>query len=139
MENMKKKELLIERRAQGLSFDKIAKELKVSKQCLIDWSHEFSEEIANLKAIELEALYEKYFLLKENRIQSFGELLGRLKEELATRDFSDIPTDKLLDIMGRYQALIREDYIEPQFKTSEEVQGERDERKSFDSLKASWR
>ena len=134
MEDLKKKEAFIELRARGLSFDKIDRELKVCKQTLVDWSKELEEEIGNLKAIELEALYEKYFLLKENRLQTFGELLARLKEELGKRNFSDIPTDKLLDIMGKYQALIKEEYTEPRFQTSEEIQEAKEDKRTLAEL-----
>lgn len=134
MEDRKKKETFIELRAAGLSFDKIAKRLKVCKQTLIDWSKELEEEIANLKAVELEALYEKYFLLKENRLQTFGELLARLKAELEKRDFSDIPTDKLLDIMGKYQALLKEEYTEPRFQTSAEMRETKEDKQTLAEL-----
>jgi len=134
MEDLKKKETFIELRAAGLSFDKIAKRLKVCKQTLIDWSKELEEEIGNLKALELEALYEKYFLLKENRLQTFGELLARMSAELEKRNLADIPTDKLLDIMGRYQALIKEEYTEPRFQTSEEIHEAKEDKRALGDL-----
>jgi hypothetical protein len=134
MEDLKKKEAFIELRAQGLSFDKITRKLKVCKQTLIDWSKELEEEIGNLKAIELEALYEKYFLLKENRLQTFGELLARMSAELEKRNLADIPTDKLLDIMGRYQALIKEEYTEPRFQTSEEIYEAKEDKRALGDL-----
>ena len=134
MEDLKKKETFIELRARGLSFDKITRRLKVCKQTLIDWSKELEEEIGNLKAIELEALYEKYFLLKENRLQTFGELLARMSAELETRNLADIPTDKLLDIMGRYQALIKEEYTEPRFQTSEEIHEAKEDKRALGEL-----
>ena len=134
MEDLKKKEAFIELRAQGLSFDKITRKLKVCKQTLIDWSKELEEEIGNLKAIELEALYEKYFLLKENRLQTFGELLARMSAELEKRNLADIPTDKLLDIMGRYQALIKEEYTEPRFQTSEEIHEAKEDKRTLGEL-----
>jgi len=42
------KERFLALRAQGLSFEKIARQLKVSKQTLINWSREFRYEISNL-------------------------------------------------------------------------------------------
>ena len=58
MELIDTKERFIEMRAKGYSFDKIALELGKAKQTLIDWSKELQDEIANRKALELEALYE---------------------------------------------------------------------------------
>ena len=56
MELISIKQEFIELRAKGWSFDKIAKKLGKAKQTLIDWSKELQDEIANRKAIELEAL-----------------------------------------------------------------------------------
>ncbi len=56
MADSKTIERFIELRAKGLSFDKIAKDLGKAKQTLIDWSKDYQEEIANLKALELETL-----------------------------------------------------------------------------------
>jgi intein-encoded DNA endonuclease-like protein len=134
MEDLKKKEAFIELRAQGLSFDKITRKLKVCKQTLIDWSKELEEEIGNLKAIELEALYEKYFLLKENRIQAFGKLLARINKELKKRDFSDIPTDKLLDITGKYYTYLKEEYTDPRFQTTGEMHEAKEDKRALDNL-----
>ena len=86
MEPTEQKERFIELRAQGFSFDKIAKELGKAKQTLIDWSRELQDEIANRKAMELDTLYEKYYLHKANRLQTFGELLTRIREEIAGKN-----------------------------------------------------
>jgi transposase-like protein len=102
METVKVKQRFMELRAKGYSYDKIAKELGKAKQTLIDWSIELQEEIANLKAMELEELYGKYYLLKENRLQTFGELLDKMKQEVTTRDLSEVPTGKLLELLLKY-------------------------------------
>ena len=75
MESIDIKERFIELRAKGYSFEKIAKELGKAKQTLIDWSKELQDEIANVKALELEALYEKFYLLKESKITNYGTCL----------------------------------------------------------------
>ena len=63
METTELREKFIQLRAKGWSFDKIAKELGKAKQTLINWSKELQDEIANRKALELEALYESYYLM----------------------------------------------------------------------------
>ena len=113
MESTIVKQRFIELRAQGLSFDKIAKDLGKAKQTLIDWGKELEEQIRNLKAIELEAIYEKYFLLKEARLQSFGIVTQRIRQEIESRDFSDIPTEKLLDLFLKYNSIIKQEIPEP--------------------------
>jgi IS30 family transposase len=80
MELIDIKQRFIELRAKGWSFDKIAKDLGKAKQTLIDWSKELQDEIANRKALELEALYETYYLQRENRLQTFGAMLTKKKK-----------------------------------------------------------
>ena len=137
MDNTAQKERFIELRAQGYSFDKIAKELGRAKQTLIDWSKELQEEIANLKALELEALYEKYYLLKETRLQTFGEMLQKIKKEVDKRNLSDVPTDKLLDLLLKYNSMVKEEIVEPLFKSSGEIDEERTERELLEGLTTS--
>lgn len=134
METVEQKEKFIELRAKGYSFDKIAKELGRAKQTLIDWSKELEEEIANHKALELEALYEKYYLHKENRLQTFGELLGKIKKEIEKRNLSDVSTEKLLELYLKYQAQAKEEVTDPVFKSSKEVEEERADKELLDEL-----
>lgn len=134
MELLETKERFIELRAKGWSFDKIAKELGKAKQTLIDWSKELEDEIANLKALELEALYEKHYLLKENRIETFGVLLRKLKDEVMSRDLSDVPTDKLLELLLKYNSQVKEEIVEPIYKSSQELIEERQDRELLEEL-----
>jgi len=122
------KENFIDLRAKGFSFDNIAKELKMSKQTLIDWSKELQEEIANRKAIELEVLYENYYLLKEYRLKNFGSLLNKIEQELQNRDLSDVATDKLLELFLKYNTQLKEELIEPNFRSSQELKEEVEDR-----------
>ena len=132
--NVQDREQFIELRAKGWSFEKIAKKQGKSKQTLIDWSKDFQEEIANLKALELETLYEKYYLLKEARLQTFGKMLIKIKTEVESRDFSDVPTDKLLELLLKYDNQIKEEIIEPVFKSSGEITEEKADRELLEEL-----
>jgi hypothetical protein len=134
MELLETKERFIELRAKGWSFDKIAKEIGKAKQTLIDWSKDLQDEIANRKALELEALYEKYYLLKESRLETFGGMLTKIKDEVERRDLSDVPTDKLLDLFLKYNSQVREEVIEPNFKTSTEIDEERRDKDLLEEL-----
>ena len=134
MHTVDTKDKFIELRAKGLSFDKIAKELSIAKQTLVDWSRELQEEIASRKALELEAIYEKYYLLKERRLEVFGELLAGIGEELQKRDLSDVPTDKLLALFLKYHDKAQEEYIEPAFKTSQEIKEDKLNREILEEL-----
>lgn len=122
METNEKKEKFIQLRGKGYSFDKIAKKLQMSKQTLINWNKELEEEISNFKAMELELLYEKYYLTREQRLQTFGQMLSRLKDEIDIRNLSEIPTDKLLDLFLKYNEKVKEELIEPKFLDSTEME-----------------
>lgn len=122
------KETFIELRAKGYSYYRIARELKTNKQTLIDWGKELQDEIANRKALELEALYETFYLLKEYRLKNFGNLLNKIEKELQARDLSDVPTDKLLDLFLKYNSQLKEEIVEPVFKSSQELQEEKEDR-----------
>lgn len=115
------REKFIELRARGYSYDSISKELGRAKQTLIDWGKELSEEISNRKALELEALYERYFLHKEAKLQAYGGMLQRISKELELRDLSDIPTAKLLELWLQISDKVTDEMIEPRFRSSEEI------------------
>jgi len=112
---MDTKEKFIQLRAGGLSFDKISKKLNVSKPTLIEWSKELRTEIANLKAIELEALQEKYYISKKKRIELLGSQLDKVNKELEKRKLSEIPTDKLLDHKLKLVAELKREEIPLKF------------------------
>jgi len=134
METLDTKTQFIELRARGWSFDKIAKKLGKSKQALIDWSKELQEEIANLKALELDALYSKYHLHREARLKAFGEMLDKITRELSKRDLSEVETERLLDLLLKYHALAKDEYIAPSFMSSRQIGEERAEREALEEL-----
>ena len=124
MKDTKTVEEFIILRAQGWSFDRIAKKLKTAKQTLINWSGTYSVEISHLKALELEALQEEYFLTKEGKIKLLGEAVKKLKTELDKRDLSDVPTAKLYELLDRYHELARGEVgeVEPDFRDEMELE-----------------
>ncbi|MBM7094787.1 hypothetical protein JSY36_03370 [Bacillus sp. H-16] len=120
MKDNKTKKRFIELRAAGYSFDNIAKQLKVAKSTLIDWSKKFEYEVANLKAIELETLQEQYYIAKKARIEIIGEQTKKLKEELMQRDLVDVPTEKLYDLFLKYMQWLKHEEVEPVFQRQKE-------------------
>lgn len=134
MASIETKERFIELRAKGWSFERIAKKIGKAKQTLIDWSKELQDEIANRKALELEALYESYSLMRESRLQTFGAMLTKIKEEVERRDLSDVPTDKLLELLLKYNSQVKEEIVEPIYKSSQELIEERQDRELLEEL-----
>lgn len=122
MKSQDEKQKFLELKAKGWSYDRIAKELKISKQTLVNWGASYREEIENAKAMELEAILEKFALSKEHRLSSFGETLERLRAEIRQRDLSDIPTDKLLEIYRKYNETLKGELKEePQIKGEDQI------------------
>jgi transposase len=118
---LEQKSQFIELRAKGWSYTRIAKKLKVAKSTLSNWSQELEGEIASLRAMELEALYERYYLAKQARLKLLGEQLRKVKAELAGRSLEDISTEKLLEMeLKLYQAL-KEEYVDVRPLTSQEI------------------
>jgi transposase-like protein len=106
------KNQFIELRAKGYSYRKIAKEFNISTGTLTAWDRELSEEIKELKALQLEELYSKYYMLKEARIEQLGGTLEKINTELDKRDFEKISTDKLLDHKMKYMQALQEEFID---------------------------
>jgi len=88
----------IELRAQGWTYARLMTELNVSKPTLIAWSRKHQFEIQNLKAIELEALREKWLASVADRVNALGEQLQRVETELARRNLEDLTTSQLLSL-----------------------------------------
>ncbi|NLH41947.1 MAG: helix-turn-helix domain-containing protein [Planctomycetes bacterium] len=99
-------------RAKGYSYARIARELGVSKGTLTAWNTGLEEETARVRAMELEALQEEFFLLKEGRIRLIGEQLKAIQTEIGKRDLSKVNTDKLLELQLRYFEQLKGEYVE---------------------------
>lgn len=132
------KQKLIEMRAKGYSYDKISKELGKAKQTVIDWAKELEDEISNFKAMEIEALYEEFHLLKENRLRNLGDMLRKVRNEIERRDFSNVPTDKLLALYVKLYETARSEIIEPVFKSTDEIDEMRIRGDLFNNFKGSY-
>jgi len=70
----------------------------VSKTTLVNWQQDLKEQVDNVRAMELEVLYDRYYLLVRKKVEFFGDVLSRIQGELETRDLSTILTDKLFAI-----------------------------------------
>ncbi len=107
--NIEDKQKFIELRAEGLSFDKISKQISVSKPTLMKWDKEFSREIDELKYIMYEALREKYLMNKKAKMINYGELLEKARNELINRDFKEVSVEKLFSIINQLEKKFQEE------------------------------
>lgn len=129
-----KKRRILELRASGLSYAKISDEVKVAKQTAINVCKAQEEEIATLEALNIEELYEQHRITKRERIAAHASLLSRIRTEIENRDFTDVPTDKLIDLYFKASTSLSGEMIEPTFQTSEEQERDRQERRLINDL-----
>ena len=85
----------IELRTQGWSYARLMTEHNVTKPTLIAWSRKHQFQIQNLKAIELEALGEKWLASTADRVNRLGEQLRQVEGELSQRNLGDLTTPQL--------------------------------------------
>lgn len=101
MHDLDTQQRFVQLRVQGWSFDRIAAELKVSRQTLINWSRKFQFEIRNLQAIERESLQHTLLASQTARLQVLGEQLKQIEAELRQRPIADLSTVSLFNLAQR--------------------------------------
>lgn len=108
MKDLQTKEKFIELRAQGFSFDKISREIGISKPTLIKWNQEYTQEISNLIFFHSENLIEEFKLLRIHKIESLSRTLNRVLEELSKRNFENVSTKDLVSIAFSIENKLKE-------------------------------
>ena len=131
MKNNETKTRFIELRAHGLPLREIAAKIKVSKTTLINWERDFREEIDNFRAIELEAMYNKFDLSTRKKVEFFGDVLSKIQRELETRDLSSIPTEKLFAMYAHFYREAQHTLPKIEFRDEGEVQISKSKRKAL--------
>lgn len=129
-----KKNGIITLRAKGYSYASIASKIGVSKQTAVDVCEQYREEVAALHALALDELYSKEKITSEERIKAHSELLRRIRKEIASRELTDISTDKLIELFIKETSALREELIKPHFKSSKEQESDRKERELLERL-----
>lgn len=111
---------IIELRAEGLPYAKIAEEVKVSKQTAVDVVGESRDLIATLQAIQMEALFEAQRVNLRGRVEQLSALQRRLLEEIERRDLSDLSTDKLITLYLNTTKNLKEEVFTTKMETTTE-------------------
>ena len=130
MKGEQTRQKFLELRAQGKSLRAIEIEIGTSRGTLAKWEQEYREELTNLKAIELDAMREKYLLTNQAQLDLLGTQFTRLKEELEKRDLSDVPTPKLFELVLKYSTRLTEDFPGQWIGTEEQVARQKANRES---------
>lgn len=123
--NLDLKQQFITLRAKGFSLEKIANQIGKCRQTLSTWNSELQEEVANAKAIELEALFEECLLTKEHRVRELSSLLTKINNELGKRDLSDVSDDKLIDLKLKIGDQLKGEFFEPKIRSESEVKSQK--------------
>lgn len=121
MKSISEKQKFIELRAQGLSFDKIAQELGISKPTLLKWSQDYGREIANLVYFQFETILTQFRLEKTARVKSMATLLSKALDELESRSFKELSGKELLSIVDYASERLQDELSFIRYTTDETV------------------
>lgn len=126
--NAKVKLRVIELRAEGMSYAKIAEALKIAKQTAVDIVRENQDEVATLQAVEMEAVFEAEQVNLRGRVEQLSALQAKLRDEIAKRDLSQVPTDKLITLFIKTTQALKDEVYIPEAKSSSEQTKEAQQR-----------
>lgn len=121
----------IELRADGLSFERISKELSIAKQSAVDIIKENAEQVDTLRAVAVEATYEANQLNRAGRINQLVALHNRLREEIERRDLTDLPTKDLVTLFLKTSGTLKGEVVYGEILSSEQ-QATAKQRRSLD-------
>ena len=111
--NIEKQAEFIELRGKGMSFQKIAEEIGVSKPTLIKWNGELLEQVKEAQYLELENLVEQYGLFRKKRFEVYCKALNsalkEFQERAETGELKNVPTDKLLNLVEQLEKRVEKD------------------------------
>ena len=121
MKDAKTKFTCFKLRAQGKSLATIADTVGVRRQTVANWLNEHHEEVENLKAMELDALREACWMTTQARIKRLSARHEKITAELEKRDFSDLSTEKLLELERKTRTELAGEFGEPYIRSEEEL------------------
>ena len=102
-------------RSDGLSFDKIAKELKVSKVTLIQWSKLFEDNIKELQFLAMVEIKKRYSNTVAKRYETLLQQLDKIDNAILDADLSEESLKDLIQLQQHTYSQIES--IEKRFKT----------------------
>ena len=119
MEMTKQQREFILLRADGISFDKIAKQLKITKATLIQWSKLFEDEIKEIQFETFIKIKELYAFNTQSRYKNLLEQLKIIDDGIVNTDLSKATIKDLFTIKN--DILMQVDKIENKIKTNARV------------------
>lgn len=116
--NTKQREFIL-LRAEGLSFDKIATKLKVSKASLIQWSKLFEEHIKNIQFEAFVRIKEQHIFNTQKRYSTLLEQLTIIDDGIVKADLTKATIKDLMQVKN--DILLQLDRIESKIKIDPKV------------------
>ena len=111
--NIEQQARFIELRGKGMSLQKIAEEIGVSKPTLIKWNGELLEQVKEAQYMEFENLVEQYGLFRKRRFEIYCKALNSALKEFEERaekgELKEVPTDKLLNLLEQLEKRVEKD------------------------------
>jgi hypothetical protein len=101
------KSQFMELRAKGWSLPRISAQIGVSKRTLVDWNRQHQLELQALRAGELEAIEERILASHEEELLRLATHQRAIEQELLTRRYTSLPTDKLF----RLSSIVRDQIL----------------------------
>ena len=86
----------VEGRLKGKTIQELSDKLRYEESVCLEWELKNREEIKQGQFLQTETLLRKKKLSRNDRIDSYSQILAKINKEIAKRDFSDLPTDKLI-------------------------------------------
>jgi len=108
MHSESKKADFITYRSLNWSIQRISEKIGVCPRTLADWNGQYKDAIANLRYLHADVHFQNLVEARQKDLQTLSRRQQVLDNELAQRDLSDIPTDKLM----RLAILSREEFLE---------------------------
>lgn len=126
-----KQKKFLQLRASGLSFDKIASELKTSKPTLIQWGRVFKDELNDMKFQSLATLKETYQYTTRAKYEQLLKHLSKIDEAIENFDYTTATLKDLAtvrnDIIAQLEKIEKQtSFIDTGLVTTCEFTGERE-------------
>jgi len=119
MKDSEAKFKFIQRRAQGESYDSIARELNKSKSTLIKWSIELQSEIKNMEFEQYQSLVEQFKFTQRAKIEFLAEIVNKAREALKSKDLAQIPLKDLILVIEKYENSLNNELSQIIYRTGE--------------------
>lgn len=126
-----KQKKFLQLRASGMSFDKIAIELKTSKPTLIQWGRLFKDELNDMKFQSLATLKEDYQYTVKAKYEQLLKHLKKIDDAIENFDFTGATLKDLAtvrnDIIGQLERIEKQtSYIDTGLVSTCDITGRKE-------------